>query len=232
MSDVLTAAWADAPEPSEILQDLWQNDTEPVPVDGWKVFLDAADQKTIESGWARHVMQSSPARFDAARKGLDRCLERRPDDPVVWLAWLDLAVATDDPDRFWEVAQRIPAELVDPLATQSLRSWVATRSGDRRAETQEWTRLVELQPSSSQALERLAVLAVEAGNSAEAERFQKRKAEIDHAAELDSRAGCHRERIPSARRGAGSNLGSAGTHVRPECVVPGGILPGRDAVER
>jgi enediyne biosynthesis protein E4 len=181
VSDVLAAAWATAPEPSEVLQDLWQSDTEPVPVDGWKVFLDAADQKDdrVWLGKARHALLTR--QFDTARKGLDRCLERRPDDPVVWLAWLDLAVATEDPDRFWELAQRIPAELVDPLATQSLRCWVAARSGDRRAETQEWTRMVELQPWSSLALERLAVLAVEAGNSAEAERFQKRKAEIDHA---------------------------------------------------
>ena len=41
--------------------------------------------------------------------------------------------------------------------------------------------MVELQPSNSRALERLVVLALEAGDSTEANRLQKRKAEIDRA---------------------------------------------------
>ncbi len=34
VSQVLIAAWVGAPDPAELLQDLWQNDTEPAPVDG------------------------------------------------------------------------------------------------------------------------------------------------------------------------------------------------------
>src|SRR5262249_35577363 len=45
VSEVLVASWSHATEPSELLQDLWQNDTEAVPVDGWQVFLDEADQE-------------------------------------------------------------------------------------------------------------------------------------------------------------------------------------------
>ena len=63
-SDILTATWLHAPEPSEVLQDLWQNDTEPVPVDGWKVLLDEADQKDdrVWLGKARHAILDRPFR--------------------------------------------------------------------------------------------------------------------------------------------------------------------------
>ena len=181
VSEVLTAAWSHAPEPSEVLQDLWQNDTEPVPVDGWKVFLDEADQNDdrVWLGKARHAILTG--RFDEAQTWLGRCLERRPDDPSVWLACLDLAIATEDTGRFWEAAERISAEAVSPLETQALRAWLVSRGGDRQAERRELARLVELQPSNSRALERIAVLALEAGDLTEAERLQKRKAEIDHA---------------------------------------------------
>jgi tetratricopeptide (TPR) repeat protein len=181
VSEVLTAAWSHAPEPSDVLQDLWQNDTEPVPVNGWKVFLDEADQNDdrVWLGKARHALLTG--RFDEAQTWLGRCLERRPDDPSVWLACLDLAVATEDTGRFWEAAERISAEVVSPLETQALRSWLVSRRGDRQAEWRELARLVELQPSNSRAMERLAVLALEAGDSTEAERLQKRKAEIDRA---------------------------------------------------
>ncbi len=179
--DILTATWLHAPEPSEVLKDLWQNDTEPVPVDGWKVLLDEADQKDdrVWLGKARHAILTG--HFDEARAWLDRCLERRPDDPSVWLACLDLAVATVDLGRFWKAAERISAEAVSPLETQSLRSWLVSNSGDRQAEPRELARLLELQPSNSPVLERLAVLAFEAGDSAQAERLQTRKAEIDRA---------------------------------------------------
>src|SRR5262249_40432149 len=112
VSEALTAAWPHAPEPSAVLQDLWQNDTEPFPVDGWKVFLDDADQDDdrVWLGKAHHAVATD--RFDDARTLLDQCLKRRPDDQSVWQTWLDLAVATEDLDRFWTAAARIPAEAV------------------------------------------------------------------------------------------------------------------------
>jgi hypothetical protein len=67
------------------------------------------------------------------------------------------------------------------VKTQALRTWLVSRTGDTRAERRETARLVELEPSNSPALERLAVLALEAGDSTAAERLQKRKAEIDRA---------------------------------------------------
>jgi len=181
VSEVLVAAWGSAPDPSDLLKDLWQSDTEPVPVDAWKLLLDAAANQDDRVWLGRARLAVLTARFGDAEKWLGRCMDRRADDPAVWRACLDLAVATEDGPRFWEAVGRIPAESVRPWEIAALRSWLAARSGDRRAEWQESTRLVELQPYHSRTLERLAVLAREAGNSKEAERLQRRKAEVDRA---------------------------------------------------
>jgi tetratricopeptide (TPR) repeat protein len=181
VSEALTAAWASAPNPSELLQELWQNDHEPVPVDGWKVFLDAADDgdDRVWLGRARRALLTG--RLDEADAWLRRCLASRPDDPAVWHARLDLAMAAEDRARFWEAAERISVGSLPQWYLRTVRCWLAARGGDRQAETREWTRLLELQPSSSQALERLAVLAIEARDAAEAERKQRRKLEVDRA---------------------------------------------------
>src|SRR5262249_43107225 len=181
VSQVLVASWGRAPNPSELLQNLWQSDIEPVPVDAWKRLLDAADDQDdrVWLGRARHALLTG--RFGDAEKWLGRCLERRPDDPAVWRACLDLAMATEDGARFWEALGRIPAEGIRPWEIATLRSWLAARSGHRRVERQELTRSVDLQPYHSRALESLAVLALEAGDLKEAERLQRRKAEVDRA---------------------------------------------------
>ncbi len=181
VSEVLIAAWATAPNASALLQDLWQNDTEPVPVDGWKLFLDAADGRDDRVWLGRARLALLTGRFDEADVWLRRCLDRRPDDSAVWSACLDLAVATEDRAKLWEAAERIPADVFPPGDLSVLRSWLASRGGDRQAEKREWARLLALQPSNSRALEHLAVLAVEAGDPREAERLQRRKAEVDRA---------------------------------------------------
>jgi enediyne biosynthesis protein E4 len=181
VSDVLVASWGCAPDPSKLLKELWQNDTEAVPVDAWKVFLDAADAQDdrVWLGRARHALLTG--RFGDAEKWLGRCKDQRADDPAVFRACLDLAVTSEDMPRFWEAVGRISAEDLRPWEIADLRSWLAAQSGDHRTEFRESTRLVELQPYHSRALERLAVLALESVGPQEAERLQRRKAEIDAA---------------------------------------------------
>jgi len=179
VSEALIAAWVTAPDQGELLQDLWQNDTEPVPVDSWKLFLDSADDQDdrVWLGRARHALLT--ARLAEAEDWLARCLKRRPDDPAVWRAYLDLAVAAEDESRFWEAVGRIPAETLQPSEICTLRVWLASRSGDTQIEARELGRLVEVRPSDTRALERLAVLAIEAGRIDEAKLLHGRKAEID-----------------------------------------------------
>ena len=181
VSEALTAAWVNAPDPNNVLKQLWQNDTEPVPADGWKVFLDAADAQDdrVWLGRMRHALLIG--RFDDARMWLDRCLSRRPDEPVVWRACLDLAMATEDVAGFWKAAERLPVSGFQPSEIARFRSWLASRSQDRQAERRELTRLIGLQPFNVPALARLTVLAREAGDSKEAERLMRLKTEIEHA---------------------------------------------------
>ncbi len=181
VSQALIAAWVGAPDPAELLQDLWQNDTEPAPVDAWKVFLDGADpdDDRVWLGRARHAILVG--RSGDAEGWLKRCLDRRPDDPAVWRGRLELAMATGDDARFWEAAGRIPAEFAPPEAIAALRVWLADRGDDPQARRRESARLVELQPLQTQALERLAELARGAGDLEEAGRLRRRKAEIDRA---------------------------------------------------
>jgi len=181
VSEALTAAWASAPDPAGPLQDLWYNDTEPVRVEAWKGFLDAADDRDdrVWLGRGRHALMTG--RFDDARIWFARCMDRRPDDPAVWQGRLDLAMATEDVAGFWEAVGRIPAAAIRPAAVQALRCWLAARSDDRSVERRESARMVELQPSDSESLEHLAVLLLAEGQPTEAESLRRRKAEVDRA---------------------------------------------------
>ncbi len=184
VSEVLIAGWSSAPEPSEPLQELWQNDTEPVPAEAWKLLLDRADAQDdrVWLGQARLALKTG--RFDDSRSWLTRCSERRPNDLAVRRAWLDLSRESLDPERFWAEAERIPASSLQPRDIAMLRWWLAEQSGDKVAEKKELSRLLEIQPTNTRALERLAVLAIESKNPAEAKDVQRAKAELDRAQDV------------------------------------------------
>jgi tetratricopeptide (TPR) repeat protein len=181
VSDALVAAWPSDPNPGGLLEDLWQNDTDPVPVDAWKVLLDKADPRDdrVWLGLARHAIVTG--RFGEAEAWLERCRERRPDDPAVGRARLDLAMATADAAGLWEAARRLRGDAARPEQVASLRAWLADRGGDVGVQRRESARLVELQPLQTRTLEHLIELVREAGDIEEAGRLQRRKAEVDRA---------------------------------------------------
>ncbi len=78
------AAWVGAPDQGELLQDLWKQDTEPEPVEGWKILLDAANPNDdrVWLGRARRAILTG--QLEEAATWLERCRARRPDDPAVW----------------------------------------------------------------------------------------------------------------------------------------------------
>jgi tetratricopeptide (TPR) repeat protein len=181
VSEAFVAAWIGAPDPGELLQDLWKNDSEPVPVDGWHVLLDAADShdERVWLGRARYSILVD--KLEDAASWLARCQSRRPDDLAVWKARLDLAMAAQDGAALWEAAGRIPAEALRPEEIADVRAWLAERIGDPQARRRESARLVEVQPLRTDALEHLVDLAREAGDLDEAGRLRQRKAEVDRA---------------------------------------------------
>jgi tetratricopeptide (TPR) repeat protein len=119
-------------------------------------------------------------RFDEARSQLERCVRRRPDDPAVWRAWLEWARAVDDV----AVARRAVSHLSAAMFTEedrfALRAWLAARRGKPELERQALEQLITL-THDPWALDRLALLAWNAGGHELARKYRRRKAELDAA---------------------------------------------------
>ena len=109
-------------------------DHSPLPAEALQVALDKADDDDdrVWLGRANHALLTG--RFADAADWLDRCLRRRPDDPAVWQARLDLALATDDipasgrPSRTCRPAASTPAR-----STRCGPGWPPARATAARA---------------------------------------------------------------------------------------------------
>lgn len=179
---LVRASWGRAPYPAVILRDLWTHDKSPFPVESWEErALNNADQKDDRVWLGRAVVATLTGRFDEAARWLDRCAEKRPDDPAVWRARLNLARAAEDPQGAKVALEHLADQPLSELEVLTLRAWFEGTAGDRDAERKTLTTLVEQYPGQTRAWERLATLASEAGQHKEAERLRLRKAEIDEA---------------------------------------------------
>jgi enediyne biosynthesis protein E4 len=176
---LLRESWCRSPDPAGLLKELWALDHSPMPVESWQLALSKADNEDdrVWLGRANHDILTG--QFTLAADWLDRCLKRRPDDPAVWQARLELAVAADDVPGFWTAVDRLPANRFDPSAVDALRVWLAARSGDDDRERRALRDLLRGAPGIAKALERLAVLTIQAGQHAEVDLLHRRKAEID-----------------------------------------------------
>ncbi len=121
------------------------------------------------------------ARFAEADAWLKRCLERRPEDPSVWGARLEWAMASDRLVEVLESMRHLPAGALEPEAMLSLRAWLAARLGEPIAEQSALEQLLERVPGDTRALSRLTELAVRAGRTDQVDRLRRRKAELDRA---------------------------------------------------
>ena len=104
-------------------------------------------------------------RFDEAGEWLTRCERARPDDPAVWRARLEWARAAGRPDEVMRAARHLPASGFPRRRVLALRAWLAARSGDRQAERAALEELIALEPADAAALERLADLAAQDGET-------------------------------------------------------------------
>jgi tetratricopeptide (TPR) repeat protein len=181
VSDALMAAWKSADNPSTILQELWQNDTEPVPVDGLQMMLEAADGQDDRVWLGRARAEMLRGRTVEAARWLDRCKERRLDDPAVGLACLDLAMASGDIEMFWEAAGRIPIAGLRTADVASMRVWLASRGEATPDGRKEWEERLAADPCNPEALEHLAELHRRAGEARQSEALLRRKGAIDMA---------------------------------------------------
>jgi hypothetical protein len=175
--------WAIYPDRVGTLQQLWRLDTpSPVSLEQHRYVVEQAGQRAPDDDrvWlAQAALAIRLSRFEEARGWLARCEARRPADPAVWRNWLDWALATQDPDLAGRALGRLSAESVAPEDLLAIRAWLAARAGDVAAERRALEALVRLAPGRLAALDRLAGLALLAGDAAESARLRARKAELD-----------------------------------------------------
>jgi YD repeat-containing protein len=186
MRRLLQDRWDRSPDRAGDLYDLWLIDHAALTLEQVRASVDQAARRAPDDDrvWlARAHVALQAGRFADAAHWLDDCLRRRPDDPAVWRARLRLAQATDRVDAARAALSHLPAEgfsLTDVLA---LRAWFAARGGDAQAERialEEW---IERVPGQASALERLAVLAAQAGQADRAAELRRCKARVDRVQE-------------------------------------------------
>jgi len=178
---VLRASWCRSSDPAGVLKELFLLDHSPVPAEALEVALEKADDEDDRVWLGRANYSLLTARFAVATGWLDRCVQRRPQDTAVWQARLDLALATDDTAGFWTAVAHLPSNRFDSGAVHTLRAWLAARADEPSVERRELAALLQDAPGETQALERLAVLTFQAGETREAERLRSRKADMDRA---------------------------------------------------
>src|SRR4051794_33760128 len=178
---LLRASWGRSSDPAGLLKELWLLDNSPIPAEALRLALEKADQEDDRVWLGRASLAILTGEFAAASRWLERCRERRPEDQAVWQGYLDLTLAGGDPEGFRAAASRLGGSRLTDPEVHSLRAWLAAQRGDREEERKELTALLQARPGDTQAIERLAALAVEGGDAREAERLHRLKSGIDQA---------------------------------------------------
>ena len=102
---------------------------------------------------------------DEARRWLDRCKAKRPQDPAVWQAYLALARTTGDTAAAFDAMEQLPARRFSKADQLRLRAWIIGRSGDARGERDALNALLAEDPGDTAGWDRLAELALLAGRN-------------------------------------------------------------------
>ncbi|QEH32841.1 hypothetical protein OJF2_13250 [Aquisphaera giovannonii] len=117
--------------------------------------------------------------LDEARRRLEDCLRRRPDDVPVWRSWLRWAMASGRSDEVDRALGRLPAAGVPPAELRRIVAWRVGRLADPTRERRAIDRLLEVDPADTAAMERLAALTATMGDAAVAAEIRDRRAEVE-----------------------------------------------------
>jgi thioredoxin-like negative regulator of GroEL len=116
--------------------------------------------------------------YNDAAPWLAACLRQRPDDVAVWRARLNWAVATNRVAQVQEALKHLPASESTPAQVVRLAAWLAAKRGDVESERRALERLMEADPTDSNASDRLAELAVSSGQRERAAELLNKQSEI------------------------------------------------------
>ena len=179
-----------ATDPLRVLRSIWLLGFEPVALERTRVLFekaaqDAPDDDRVWLGLAN--LDCRAGQFDAAEARLRKCLATRPDDPVVWRAWLRWAREAGRVEEVRRALSHLPARRFTEAEVRELRAWLARQTGDANVERRELESLAELNPAALGALERLAELDMREGRTDRAAERRRKKAKIDYTRELYDR---------------------------------------------
>ncbi|MDR3633986.1 MAG: FG-GAP-like repeat-containing protein [Isosphaeraceae bacterium] len=180
---LLQDGWETAADPVAVLRELWSLDTAPWPISGAEKVLSKADLKDDRIWLGKANLALLTGQFEAARQALAVCLRERPDDSAVCDARLALAQATNDTRMAREALGHLPASRFSADDELAFRAWWAARGSDRNNERRALEDLVARRPCDTRALERLAELALDAGDAVRASRYRASKVECDEIIE-------------------------------------------------
>jgi enediyne biosynthesis protein E4 len=183
---LLQQGWSTSRDRTGDLRDLWMIDSAVVMIERVQTAVEQAARLAPQDDrvWlAQANLALLRGQMSDASRWLDACLDRRPDDPIVWRARLRWARAAGSVDEARRAVAHLPAELFSESDALRLGAWLASRTGETSSERAALEKLIERVPGDTQALERLAALASGAGDTARAAELNRRKARIDRAKE-------------------------------------------------
>jgi thioredoxin-like negative regulator of GroEL len=156
-------------------------DWQPSPVEAVRASLDHAAKLSADDDRVWLAMANLEIRtnnLQDARRWLDSCLKRRPDDFPVWRAFLKWGMAANQVDVVQQALTHLPASECDRTQVIRVVAWLAAQQGDYLAESRALERVVAAEPGDRVALKRLAELARQAGQQERTALLQRREAEI------------------------------------------------------
>lgn len=151
------------------------------PIEAVREYLDqvgrlAPDDERIWLGRANLAIRAGS--FDEAKRWIDACLKRHPDDVPAWRARLEWAMRTNQPAKARAALEHLPADSLTPADAHRLSTWLASRDGDAERERQELAALIAEDPEDLTALERLEMLEPRLAG-ADGGRTRQRRTEIE-----------------------------------------------------
>lgn len=172
-------SWNGAADPSKVLRRLFLIDHSAFPASYVAEMLARGDGEDDRVLLGRANLAIMSGRLDEAARLLKACRVRRPDDPAVWRARLELGIASGDPALVRDASRHVPASRLDPPAVLRLRAWLAARRDDPESEREALNALVADDPGNTSAWDRLAERSFGLGATDEAARFRRRKVEAN-----------------------------------------------------
>jgi tetratricopeptide (TPR) repeat protein len=171
--------------------------------------------------------------YDEAARWLLACLRQRPEDVPVWRARLNWAVATNRVSDVREALEHLAADESTPAQVERLTAWLAARRGDPAGEQRALERLIAVEPADLAAWDRLAELAVQGRQPAQAALLRAQKVEVDRLTARYHRLYQRNQPIRDAREMArlAERLGRW-FEARAFLTVATAVDPGRDELRR